>query len=166
MNEDSKARAISIVNRLYISICVVTLILIIGLTISSVSDEIQKTNVFERAHSKLEERLRYDPKRPGESLERSRELLASDAAIRDAIKKVKPHAFDDEEDATNDLIAAACFDSEGGLVSIKKRCTHIYNLHPGKPFKVLFQHLVLLLATIAAMFLLRKWATWVVAKPK
>lgn len=176
MDKEVKTKIFSIINKLYISFCIVLLGLFVIVSYDQVSLEFKKKEFWIRAHEYLEFHGKYNPKSGSLTLDEARELIGLESNKRE-VKEISdfvdadlhktPKGHKPPLNPTHYLIDSTCFDSSGyatGKVgsAFYSDCTTVSELSQGNLLKAILQYVGLFLGLIVVMFLARKWVLWLV----
>ena len=170
MEKEVKDKILRIINKLYVSIGVVVLAIILISGYYDVKKQIVDRTFFNRAHESLERIAKYNPQQGNLTLLEGRELVALEAnrrmnpmPLKDDPKKGSWKERAASVNPTYAIIDSVCLNFDGSVNTIPDDlCAPITIFEPGTPYEELLRYIGIFLGTALGLFLFRKWATWLI----
>lgn len=157
-----KHKVLRIINKLYFSLSILILGGISVYGVLEIKDELYHANRFDKVHTYLEKIGKYNPQRPGLTLQESRELLTIESMER--LEKsfstgtyVKPPFH-----PIHSVLDNSCFDRDGDFREDPRQCLPLDHFSPGYPVEDGFRFLGVFLGAALALFFIRRWVLWLV----
>lgn len=162
MDEEKKPSFLKVASKLYLTINIISVIVLMFFGVEDLIKEIDKKKIFTRVHENLEKLTGITPNNGSNSLEEDREKLKNDYLSTQL--DLTPPPEDKTIAKLYKVIDETCFDKFGNILekTSKERCHHLMEFSQGKPFSTINLYFFLSFLLSLGFYLLKRWATWLI----